>query len=320
VGRPVSEILPQPDGGLETGPLFRVLRQGERHHVEQAEIVRWDGSRIPVEYVASPMYDMGRLTGAVLAVRDLRDRLENRRAEQELQAASRVQQFLYPRTPPTIPGFDVAGGTYPSARVCGDYFDFIPWGSSQWCLTLGDVSGHGLGPALQMVETRAFLRATLQGTDAPGIALQRLNQVLCVDLPEGMFVSLFIAQLCAETRRFRYSSAGHPAGLMRNDGRLIALKSSGFLLGLMDSAAYSTTEMVNLHPGDTLVITSDGVSEMISPQRTLFGSQRLWQTVAQHRHQSAVAIRDAIHAAALEFAAGEPPHDDVTILVAKCLP
>ncbi len=320
VGRLLSEILPSPYCCLETGPLARVLKQGERRHVEHAEIVRLDGSRIPVEYVASPVYDAGRLTGAVLAMRDLRERLESRRAEQEMQAAYRVQQFLYPRTPPMIPGFDVAGGTYPSARVCGDYFDFIPWGPSRWCLALGDVSGHGLGPALQMVETRAFLRAALQGTDAPGVALQQLNQTLYVDLPEGTFVSLFVAQLCAETRRFCYSSAGHPAGLMRSDGTLIPLKSSGFLLGLMESATYTTTEMVELHPGDTLVITSDGVAEMISPQQTLFGTDRLWQTVNRHRHETAATIRDAIHRTALEFAHGEPPHDDVTILVAKCLP
>ncbi len=320
VGRSLSEILPKPYGCMQSGPLSRVLNHGERRHVEHAEIIRRDGGRIPVEYVASPVHDGGVLTGAVLAMRDLRDRLESRRADQEMQAASRVQQFLYPRTPPMIPGFDVAGGTYPSARVCGDYFDFIPWGPSAWCLTLGDVSGHGLGPALQMVETRAFLRAALQGTDSPGVALQRLNQTLCVDLPEGMFVSLFVAQLCTETRRFSYASAGHPAGLMRNDGTLMPLKSTGMLLGLMETATYTSTEMVNLHVGDVFVITSDGVAEMISPQQTLFGSTRLWQTVADYRHASAAAIRDAIHQAAFAFAHGEPSHDDVTILVAKCLP
>lgn len=320
VGRPLSEVLPLPYGCLKQGPLSYVLNQGERRHVEYAEIVRIDGSRVPIEYVASPVYDSGRLTGAVLAMRDLRDRLESRRAEEEMQAASRVQQFLYPRTSPVIPGFDVAGGTYPSARVCGDYFDFIPWGPSTWCFTLGDVSGHGLGPALQMVETRAFLRAALQGTDSPGLALQRLNQTLCADLPEGMFVSLFVAQICTATRRFCYSSAGHPAGLMRHDGSLLPLKTTGFLLGLIENAAYPTTEMVDLHPGDVLVITSDGVAEMVSPGQTLFGNDRLWRTIYAHRDASAVAIRDAIHQDAMTFAAGEPQHDDVTILVAKCLP
>ncbi len=320
VGRSLLEVLPQPYGCLDHGPLAHVLKSGEKRHVEYAEVVRMDGYRIPVEYVASPVYDDGRLTGAVLAMRDLRDRLESRRAEQEMQAASRVQQFLYPRTAPLIPGFDVAGGAYPSARVCGDYFDFIPWGPSTWCLTLGDVSGHGLGPALQMVETRAFLRAALQGTDSPGVALQRLNQALCADLPEGMFVSLFVAQLCSETRRFCYSSAGHPAGLMRRDGTIVPLKTTGFLLGLVDSAAYITSETVELQAGDLLVITSDGVAEMLSPQQKLFGNHRMWQTIAEHREATAVVIRDAIHRAALDFAEGESQHDDVTILVAKCLP
>lgn len=320
IGRPLQDVLPLPYGCLDHGPLAQVLAAGEKRQVEYAEVVQYDGRRIPVEYIASPVYDASELTGVVLAMRDLRERLVSRRAEEELQTASRVQQFLYPRTPLHIRGFDVAGGTYPSARVCGDYFDFIPWGPSKWCLTLGDVSGHGLGPALQMVETRAFLRASLQGTESPGVALQRLNQILCADLPEGMFVSLFVAQICTETRRFCYSSAGHPAGLMRGDGTLVPLKTTSFLLGLVDSADYSTTEMVQLLPGDTLVITSDGVAEMVSPERTLFGNERLWEIVAKHRDASAVTIRDAIHQAAIDFAEGEPQHDDVTILVAKCLP
>jgi PAS domain S-box-containing protein len=318
VGQSLSLLLPSTDG--ETGPLREVLRSGQRRHVNQTNLHSCDGGLVPVEYDASPIYDGGKLTGAVVVFRDLRVRLDNERAKHDLLAASRVQQFLYPRTAPRIPGFDIAGGTYPSARVCGDYFDFIPWGPETWCLALGDVSGHGFGPALQMVETRAFLRAALQGTDSPSIALQRLNQALCVDLPEGMFVSLFVAQLFAETRRFCYASAGHPGGLLRSDGTFISLKSTGMLLGLIDSAAYCTTSMVDLHPGDTLVITSDGVAEMISPDKKLFGSERLWKTVAKHHHDDAAAIRDAIHHAAFEFAQNEPPHDDVTIIVAKCLP
>ncbi len=78
--------------------------------------------------------------------------------------------------------------------------------------------------------------------------------------------------------------------------------------------------MVDLYPGDMLVITSDGVAEMVSPQHTLFGNDRLWQTISAHRNASAVVIRDTIHRTAMAFAESEPQHDDVTILVAKCLP
>ncbi|HET6422182.1 MAG TPA: SpoIIE family protein phosphatase [Planctomycetaceae bacterium] len=319
VGHSLEEILPRPFGCRETEPLGWLIKPGAPMSAEFAEIVSRQGERIPVEYLANPVYEAGILTGAVLALRDQRERLKELRREQELQAASRVQQFLYPRLPPMVKGFDLAGATHPSARVCGDYFDFIPWGDHAWCLALGDVSGHGFGPALQMVETRAFLRAAVQGTDSPGVALHHLNQTLCNDLPEGMFVSLFVARLDTVHQRFQYASAGHPAGLMRSSGTLAPLKSTGMLLGLIENAAYVTSDWYQLYRGDLLVVTSDGIVEMISPQQTLFGSDRLWRCVAEHRHESSAVIRDAMLSAALEFAQGVNPHDDVTILVAKCL-
>lgn len=321
-GVPFAHLMP-PHGG-DSGSLaalnavFDVLQGGQRREVPQTLLSRSDGAALPVELVVSPVQHRGEIIGAVLVFRDLRERLEHMRADQEMRAASHVQQFLYPPASPRIPGFDVAGGAYPSSRVCGDYFDFQPWGPDAWCVTVGDVSGHGLGPALHMVETRAFLHAMLREIREPSELLQRLNSILCADVPSGMFVSLFVGRLSTIDRRLSFASAGHPAGLMRANGRIQPLPTSGMPLGLFDRAEYDPAGSLAMEPGDILVVTSDGVAEMLSPARELFGWARLWNVIAAQRAAGAEEIRDAVFRETRRFAQNEPQHDDATILIAKC--
>jgi len=320
VGQHYSCLWPARHGAPATDAVALILQTGERFHAERAEMLRHDGTRLPVEYIANPIFDQGAIVGVVLAFRDLRERLARQRADQELQAASQVQRFLYPQHPPNIPGFEVAGMTFPSERVCGDYYDFQPWGESgAWCLALGDVSGHGLGPALHMVETRAFLRSVLHDTSDPADVLVRMNRVLCQDLPEGMFVTLFVGRLDPATHRLTYGSGGHPAGVLRASGEVERLQSAGLPLGLFAGTRYETSPSIILAPGDILMITSDGISEMRSPMHKLFGWEREWAVVAERRQSPAAEIGAALYQAARQFAEGEPQHDDVTLIVAKCL-
>jgi sigma-B regulation protein RsbU (phosphoserine phosphatase) len=147
----------------------------------------------------------------------------------------------------------------------------------------------------------------------------RLNRILCQDLPEGMFVTLFIGRLDPESHSLVYSSAGHPAGVLRASGEVERLKSAGLPLGLYAATTYETAEPVTISAGDILLITTDGISEMRSATQKLFGWERQWQAVAEHRHESAAAMGAALYQSARQFAQGEPQHDDVTLIVAKCL-
>jgi PAS domain S-box-containing protein len=319
IGLHHNSLWPALNASPQVDPVAAVLKTGERRHVELAELRRRDGTRLPVEFIISPIWDGGKIVGAVLAFRDLREKLARQRAEQELQAASQVQRFLYPQFPPSIPGFDVAGMTFPSERVCGDYYDFQPWDGHAWCLALGDVSGHGLAPALHMVETRALLRSVLRETSDPSDVLVRMNRILGQELPEGMFVTLFVGRLDPVTRQVAYSSAGHPAGLLQSNGEILRLHSGGYPLGLFPTATYETEPVVTIEPKEILLATTDGICEMRSTKQAMFGWERQWAAVAERREEPAAEIGRALYQAARQFAQGEPQHDDVTLIVAKCL-
>lgn len=319
LGQPYLMLWPQLHEAANSDPVAVILNGCIQQRVERTSLLRRDGSRLPVECLANPVLDHGRVTGVVLAFRDLRERLARQRTDQELEAAYQIQRFLYPRQPPCIPGFDVAGMTFPSQHVCGDYYDFQPWDAPAWCLTLGDVSGHGLGPALHMVETRALLRSVLRETNDPAQVLYLMNQSLSEDLPDGMFVTLFVARLEPTTRTLTYASAGHPAGVLRQDGSILRLTTGGFPLGLIPEVTYASSASLRLQPHDILIVASDGLSEMRTRHQELFGWQRLWAVVNAQRDDSAQEIGHALFHAARQFAQDEPQHDDVTIIVARCL-
>jgi len=217
---------------------------GVQTGIEEDLFCRGDGTTFPVEYTSTPVFDEGKRVGSVVTFRDISERIRRERAEEELRTAQAVQQLLYPRSSPTLDGVDIAGATFPAAMACGDYFDFIRTGQDELVLALGDVSGHGLGPALQMVEARAYLRATINGDSDEQQVLTRLNSLLYEDMPVESFLTLILARIDARSRRFRYAGAGHNAYLMRPDGEIEDLPSTGLVLGLVDQVELTISEPV----------------------------------------------------------------------------
>ena len=312
-----------PNGQLHhstlTCPMFEVLNGQEAAQVQGATFRRRDGSLLPVEYNVAPIRDGVATIGAVVAFRDMTDRILQIATEQEIQTARRIQQSLYPRNPPQFPGFDFAAMSWPCTKACGDYFDFIPWGENRLGIALGDVSGHGLGPALEMVATRAVLRTAILTETSPVGCLSRLNQILVEDLPDEMFVSLFLAALNTADRTLTYAAAGHDAMILRADGDLERIESTGPVLGMNRSAKFLEGRTLSLNSGDILLICTDGVGESMSPARELFGRQRISHLLCAYRRASAQEILNAIHDAAETFRGREPQRDDITGVVVKVL-
>ena len=305
-------------------PVEAVLNGGAACQVTDTVFRRKDGTYIPVEYVLSPKRDGDRTVGAVIAFRDVSDRIERLRTEQELLAARAVQQALYPKSDPRLKGFEICGITHPASLTSGDYYDYSPTRDGGLVIVVGDVSGHGLGPALEMVETRASLRTILHYETDIGEALKRLNQVLESDLPEGMFVTLFAVRLDSERRSMVYTSAGHQANILFRSDKVTRLDSTGTVLGIFEGSPYPTASEIQLHSGDMIVLATDGIMEQISPpneaeQTELYGWDRTMQCVRQHRHRSAEEILERLCQDVRRFAKGAPQKDDVTAVVIKVL-
>jgi PAS domain S-box-containing protein len=322
VGRPQHEVLRphRADGtpyAADACPVYAVLRDGQPRRVQGEYFQRLDGTAIPVEYIGTPIRDGEAVVGAVVAFRDLTDQLRQRHVESELQAAEAVQQRLYPAAPPSIEGLEIAGASYPAEVTCGDYFDFIPLPDGSLVVAVGDVSGHGLAPALHMVETRAYLRALLLGGVSLGECLQRLNGLLASDMAEGSFVSLFLARFTPGGRSLTYASAGHEARVLRADGRAERLVNTGLVLALIPTIEPPQEVAVPLSPGDVLLLPTDGLAETISRDDQLFGWERIVEIAAAHRDDAPRELIDRLYRAGREFADGLPRRDDVTMVVAR---
>ena len=146
-------------------------------------------------------------------------RRERKRAEETLRVnqeqfrvAREIQQRLFPKAAPQSGVFDIAGASYPAEATGGDYFDYLSMADGCVGIVVADVTGHGVGPALLMAETRAYLRTlALNGTHA-GDILTRANRVLAEDVDFERFVTVFLARLDPRSQSLDYSSAGHPSG------------------------------------------------------------------------------------------------------------
>ncbi len=254
-------------------------------------------------------------------VGDGQDLTQQKQGEADLaaiRAARTVQQALFPPAAPCLSGFDIAGAVHPAERVSGDFFDYIPLGQDSIGVLVADVSGHGLGPALLMAQTQAYLRTLAESCADPGELLAGVNRLFGM-CESGHFVTMFLGRLDVVTRSFVYAGAGHQAYLIGNSGAPRVLRSSSIPLGIDKTLATCSTSTISLEPGDILVVPTDGAEETLSGDGRQFGQERLFALVHNNRDKPAVEIVEAIFHAARDFAGGRQT-DDITTLVVKVLP
>lgn len=273
----------------------------------------WFSTKFPLRDASGKIYAVAGIST------DISDRIRRRLMEQDLQTVQEIQSRLYPESAPEVSGFDIAGAAFSAQTACGDYYDFIPLRHRRLAIAVGDVSGHGLGPALQMVETRAYLRAILEREQTPESALQQLNRMLEADLPSGAFVTMLLCFLDIDRRILLYAGAGHDGFLLREEGNAVRLLSTGLVLGLKESAALRGSAPWTLHAGDHLLLSTDGIVETLSPEGELFGWTRLLEAARRYRHRSSAEMVQQIYAACTEFAGSRPRTDDATLVVVKVL-
>jgi serine phosphatase RsbU (regulator of sigma subunit)/anti-sigma regulatory factor (Ser/Thr protein kinase) len=200
------------------------------------------------------------------------------RFEQELEVARLIQQHFLPRELPDLPGWQVAAHYRPAREVGGDFYDVIPLADGRVVFLVGDVTDKGVPAALVMSATRSVLRASAQRLIEPGAVLERVNDHLCPDMPEKMFVTCLYAVLDPRSGLFRFANAGHDLPYLKTPDGVVELRARGMPLGLMPQMTYEENEAV-LEPGDCVLLHSDGIAEAHDPQREMFGFPRLKQTV-----------------------------------------
>ena len=246
--------------------------------------------------------------------------IEKERMRQALEIARDIQRHLLPRSSPSVPNFDIAGWTLPCDETGGDYYDFVPTDDGGLGIAVGDVSSHGIGPALLMTTARAFLRALVrQGMDPPEV-MTRMNDLLEKDMTDGRFMTMFYGVLRPEEKVLLYSSAGHepPLRVRPGTGEAQEFRSAGCPLGILQGVEYPS-EQQPLQPGDILVLSTDGIQESMNETHEKFGRQRLVDVIRENSRMESSSIIRKVHEAVMAFCAGVPQRDDLTLVIAKCL-
>ncbi len=239
--------------------------------------------------------------------------------EYDLATARRIQAHLLPEESPSLSGFDIAGVCLAAESWAGDFFDYIKLPNGKWDLLIADVSGHGFAPALIMVGTRRILRTCALMHNDVGDILSVANHAVMDDTLPEQFVTLFYARLDPASQTMTYSSAGHPAWIIRANDVTEALDCDNIPLGMMPETKYAAESVSPLLPGDILVMMTDGVWESISPSGQRFRKERVFEIIRQNRRSPADEIVDLILEALGEFCHPGKLEDDVTVVLSKVI-
>jgi serine phosphatase RsbU (regulator of sigma subunit)/anti-sigma regulatory factor (Ser/Thr protein kinase) len=249
--------------------------------------------------------------------------IEQEKLKRELQVAQRVQTSLIPRCAPRLAGWDFAAHWQPARTVSGDFYDFIPLPRAESempeCgIVMADVADKGMPAALFMAVTRSIVRASVTATRAPAEAIKQANRLVCADSHQGLFVTLFYAQLDPLTGDLAYVNAGHtPAWIHRYAAaEWLDLPRTGKPLGLFRQQTLDQ-QLAHLEPGDLLFLYTDGVLEATNPQGEVFGPERVRQLLLENRNLSAARLTTKLEEALQTFCGDQALFDDITFAIVK---
>jgi PAS domain S-box-containing protein len=312
LGRPASLLA----AGTAAGPAVEAGDHTALHRKRTGEV-------FPAQRTTTPVRDeRGNLTHFVSVMRDVTGQRRAQARETEMRLARLIQRKLYPTRAPTLESFDLAGRVLPADATCGDYLDFIPMGGGRVGIAVGDVSGHGFGPALLMAETRAYLRSLVRSTRDLRRILERLNRFLLRDTELERFVTLMLVVLDPQRRSLTYTSAGHVPGFLldRTGAPRRVLESTSVPLGIFRDTSVDVSPEIPLEDGDLFVLLTDGVMEAANDDGEFFERDRALNLVAELRDEPSHRIVRGLFRAVESFRSPGPRADDVTAVVGKALP
>lgn len=242
--------------------------------------------------------------------------LEKELLESELDMARSLQQSILPDEFPDIPGLHIAAMSQPARQVGGDFYDVIPLGTGRVGLVMADVSDKGMPAALFMALTRSLIRAEARRSHSPRTVLININRLLLEMSHSDMFVTVFYGLLDMTAGVLRFSRAGHDRPLLINfhNKECRVLGGQGMALGVVENYDLEEVE-VEVHPGELLLLYTDGITDANSPSGDLFGIARLKEVVSDLDDVHASQACDHIFERVTRFMDSSDQFDDMAMLV-----
>ena len=251
----------------------------------------------------------------------------DRRTAQEMEIARQVQARLFPQKLPAMKTLEYMGGCIQARQVGGDYYDFLELRPGRLALVLADIAGKGVSGALLMANLQANLRSqyAMAVDDLPRL-LTSVNRLFYENSDDASYATLFFADYDDSSRKLRYANCGHlPPLLLRacassqdQAPNVERLRSTCTVMGLFEDWHCEIAE-VQLAPGDTLVLYTDGVTEATNADEEEFGESRLLDTLESNSSLPVGPLLQAVVEAVQQFSSGSEQQDDITLVIARSL-
>jgi serine phosphatase RsbU (regulator of sigma subunit) len=253
------------------------------------------------------------------ALREAETQRKLDRVQHDLQTARDIQQALLPQAPPEIPGFTIAGWNKPADDTGGDFYDWDAMPDGRLIIVLGDVTGHGIGPALLAAACRAYARSSFGANKNLPAALAQINAAIARDLEPNRFVTFAGVACTPGTGDLEILSAGHGPILLYSTSHdaFIEIESQAVPLGILPEFSCGPPTKIKMKKGDIFLLTTDGFVEFENPAREEFGMLRLKEAVRASRALSPEEIIKSLYDAVLAHSSGTSQQDDLTAVLIK---
>lgn len=301
-------------------PLILITNEAERFAasgVQRADTMEKVQSRNEIGVLASSVGQME--LDIEKYVRDLTAvTAERERIGAELSVAFRIQSDILPAVFPAFPDrkdFDIYASMAPAREVGGDFYDFFLIDESRLGLVIADVSGKGVPAALFMMIARTLIRNHVQSGEEPADALTAVNEQLCENNKENMFVTAWLGVLDLSSGQLKFANAGHNPPLFKHgDGEYEYMRvRAGLVLAGMEGIHYRQSS-VQLSRGDRIFLYTDGVTEAESQNHIFYGEERLCDVLRGLTESVPEETVAAVDADVRRFAEGAEQVDDITMM------
>lgn len=246
---------------------------------------------------------------------------EKERIGAELDVARHIQGSMLPGIFPAFPElkeFDLHASMTPAKEVGGDFYDFFLVDDTHLALVMADVSGKGVPAALFMVIAKTLIKNRCQLGESPAEVLMKVNDQLCENNEEGMFVTVWLGLYNLVTGQLDYANAGHEHPAVSRSGQPFSLvkEKANFVLAGMPGMKYQEHSL-KLEKGDRLFLYTDGIPEATNESLEAFGEERMIRILNEIDDKSCKTLIDHMKASLDSFKGEAEQFDDITMLALR---
>lgn len=242
---------------------------------------------------------------------------ENARIEEELTTAAHIQASMLNTNFPDCDNYRIFASMTPAKEVGGDFYDFFMLDDTHVAIIMADVSGKGVPASLFMVKGKTLLFEFSNRGYELGDIFTQVNEKLCENNDNGLFITVFEGILDLTNGEFRYANAGHELPFIysaENKKYSVHETNHAFVLGGMEGLKFKEGGVITLKPGDKIFQYTDGVTEATDAKNELFGMDRLDNSLNIHIDSNPQELLDNVKKDIDTFVGEAPQFDDLTML------